>query len=503
MTRKTIILTVAVFILALLARIYWFEHKVGLHTDEAMTIVISQDNQYGFIKYYPENQVIKGKTLKQITFSADNSIKTIVKDLKKLRFHNNGDTPNTSFYFSLFRISQLNSDSSDLQNTLVRGFCLNLILFTLSFFFMFKLLNLLDFDKKYIPFILLIAYLNTGSISISIFMRYYAVQEMAFVMTAWAFLSILKAKDLKQIPTLIKLSTTGALSLLSGYFGIFYTGILGLILLIKKQNRLLIATGILVGIALTFLVYPTYLDFLTVKNNWLYETPLTENLLMSFNLLSLIVSTTILSNYLLYPIILVILGITLIKTRKINSDKNILTLIGINSILYVVFLIFAPAKILRYVEPLFPILSLIIPVIVLETKKNLRKILVISLSTIYIFCAIVPSLFESYDSEINQPQVSIKGGVIENTFQNTNCKPIQNSNVPIIISEKRGWNVLNVIPYLKDEQDVIFNLNDNLDIKYDKQILLVAEKSAIIPNNLKIKQTFSCQRFTGYELIKD
>lgn len=497
MTKKTIILTILVFILALLVRCYWFSQKQGFHTDEIFTVVVSKNNEYGFTKYFDTEKSYTGKELKELVFGFnDNSPKEILKSLKDLRYHNNGDTPNTPLYYSLFRIFQIGNNSNDIQTIFQRGFYLNLILFTLSFFFMFKLLNILNFDKKYIPFILALCYLNTGTISISIFARYYALQEMAFVLIAYIFVYIYKAEKINTFKNLLKICFSGALSLLSGYIGIIYSAFLGVILLINKRPIWFLLISFLTSIGLTFLIYPNYLDFIYAPRVGILDNSLLSNITNNLNL-AFFTSYQILLNYLFYSLILIIIGLTLVLNRKILKNNILWILIGVNAVCYLIFLLLAPQKVMRYTEPLFPVLILIIPAIILETQK-LKQALISIICVIFTISFVFPTKFESYDSMLNPPRAAILRGNIENLFVNTNCEPIQNSENPILVTETNGWNILNIIPYFKDEQKIKIDYTEEPKIYKGKSILLVTEKSLILPSKIKIEQEFSCQRVKGY-----
>ena len=161
----------------------------------------------------------------------------------------------------------------------------------------------------------------------------------------------------------------------------------------------------------------------------------------------------LLLNYLFYILIIAITGLTLILYRKILKDNILWVLIGVNIICYVIFLLLAPQKVMRYTESLFPVLALIIPAIILEAKK-LKPALISIVCLILVISFVIPSKFESYDSMLNPPRVSMLTGNIENIFSNTNCEPIKNSNSSLLITETNGWNILNIIPYLNDEQVV-------------------------------------------------
>ncbi len=497
MEKKTIILTLLVFILALIVRCYWFSQKQGFHTDEIFTVVVSKNNEYGFTQYFDIEKDYTGKELKDLVFGFnDNSSKEIFKDLKSLRFHNNGDTPNTPLYYSLFRTFQIGNNSNDVKTIFQRGFYLNLILFTLSFFFMFKLLNLLNFEKQYIPFILALCYLNTGTISISIFARYYALQEAAFVIMAYVFVSIYKAEKINTFKNCLRIVISGALTLLSGYYGIFYSAILGLILLVKKRPIWFLIISFLTSIGLTFLIYPNYLDFIYAPRAGILDNSLISNIIDYFNLFAF-ASFQILLNYLFYIVITIVVVTMLIAHRKFLKDNTLWVLVSVNVICYILFLLLAPQKVMRYTEPLFPVLVLIVPAIVLETKKfKLACISIISLILVISF--VIPTKFESYDSMLNPPRLAISRGNIENLFINTSCGSIKDSNIPLLITETNGWNILNVIPYLRDEQLVKIDYSEEPETLKGKSILLFTEKSLILPSDIKIEQEFSCQRFKGY-----
>lgn len=510
MNKKTIALTLLVFILAVCVRCYWFSQKTGFHADEGMAIGISHNNP-AFDGRLPE-KIYTAKELKTINFYNSNSdIKSIVKDIKALR-NGSSDKLSTNLYYSLFRAFQLNQDSQNIMQYIQRGFFLNLFIFTLSFFVMFKLLNLFDFDKNYIPFVLLVCFLNTGSISNTLFIKAYIIQEFAYILLSYVFVRNIKLLknngSILNFKNMIFLIFSISLSLFSGYFSLFYLLLLFIAYVIYaikqkayKNIGILLTTGF-VSLLFVYLIYPSFFEILFVDN----PTNSSNFSIFGYSLISL--AKTMLSlicKYLFYIPILFILAycIFYLTKNKIKPANNlVIVLVIINFLVAILSLYFGIYKILRYIVPTFAIISLILPFLIFELDEKRKNILVITTIIIYVLASIFPKTVESYDSAITVKKENKYFPNIENTFNSVQCIPIEKANVPIVLFTIEDWQMYNILPYMKDNQVVILNHYNQKIKPLNHFIVLLADYEILSPKNYDVIQRFNCQRFTGYEIKK-
>lgn len=509
MNKKCIALTLLVFIFAICVRCYWFSQKTSFHADEGFAIQISHNNKE-ISKTLPEKSYLAKDLKSKIFFTSNSAIHSVLKDVKELRY-GSFDKLNTTFYYSLFRTAQLNQDSQNLMQYIQRGFYLNLLIFSLSFFVMFKLLNLFDFNKNYIPFILLVCFLNTGSISNTLLIKSYILQEFAYILLAYVFaynIKLLKNNsNILNIKNVLLLPLGICISLFSGYFSLFYLAMLFIaytVYAIKKKSYknigIIFGFGI-ISLLITFLIYPSFFSIFSVDN------PTTSN---SYNYFGYSPITMIKDifyitcKYLFYIPVLFILAYSIfyiIKNKIRLTNSLILILVGINIFVAILSLYFGIYKVLRYVVPTFAIISLILPFLLFELNKKIRNILVSITIIIYIFSSIFAKTIESPDSAIISKENKYFPN-IENTFINTQCEPIKNAEVPILVLTKEDWQIYNILPYMKDNQIVILNHYNKKIKALDHFIVLIGDNEVASPKDYKLLSQFNCQRFEGYELKK-
>lgn len=509
MNKKCLVLTLLVFILAIFVRCYWFSQKTGFHADEGFAIEISH-NDKKTSEYLPEKTYFAKELKSMIFYSSNSDVKSVFKDLKELRNGSN-DTLSTPLYYSLFRISQINQDSQNIMQYIQRGFFLNLIIFSLSFFVMFKLLNLFDFDKKYIPFILLVCFLNTGSISNTLFIKAYILQELAYILLAYAFvynIKLLKNNiNIFNAKNIILTIFSACLALFSGYFSLFYLLALFIayvIYAIKLKAYKNIGKFAIIGFSsllLTCLIYPKFFLILSVDN----PTNTTTYSIYGYSLFSLAKDfISITCKYLFYVPILFILAYSVfyvVKNKIKITNPVLVTLVAINFIVAMLSLYFGIYKVLRYVVPTFAVLSLILPFLLFKLDEKRKSILIITTIIIYLFACFFPKTIESRDSAIvAKPNNYFPN--IENTFISTQCEPIKNSEVPIVIFTTEDWQIYNILPYMKDNQIVVLNHYNKKIKPFEHFIALIGDYEILSPKDYKLVSRFNCQRFTGYEVKK-
>ena len=510
MTKRTIILIFLVFFLALFARLYLMTIKQGLHSDETFIILNSKNNNIGYLDAFEENKLYSALELKKLAFSSSNDFKSILKSIKRLRTENQ-DALSPTLYPSLVRLSQLNTKDLDIPTTVNRALYLNLIIFILSFFVMIKILNIIDIDKNFIPLALLIAFFNTGSLSTFLFIKPYILQELAYLLLTYLFVIEIKKLAIEQNSqfsvkeSLISVFTL-CFAMLSGYFSAIYIFLLSLAYIfycikykqIKNIYKLLLYLLVALGLALLF--YPGFF-------NILYSNTPTDR--HSFTVISSIKNLiSILSTYLFYfPTTLIfafcIFNIFTIKNKPKNTILYIIVLFNI--VTAYCSLTLGLYNILRYIAPTLAMISLIIPYFISYIEKSIIKNLLVTLTVfIYIFGFIFATTYESYDNDLLSGDEKPFIPNIENTFTRTNCTPVENAEIPIIFFTHQAWPIDNVIPHLKDTQQIMINYtNENIKIKPPKHfIALVYFRKIESPKNYILINKFHCQRFEGFEVKK-
>ena len=169
-----------ILLLALFVRIFWAYQQDGIYWDEWHSVTFANKGLFAVgdnINYVD----IKGFDILKKLAIDDSSIKDCIDDI--VRLYKNTDDPFISnFYYTLLRLSFIGREVIDIKNIIVTGTILNSIFFIVSFIFLYKILKLIFEDKNdYIIFSLLIMSLSPISISFSMFLRAYQLQETFFV----------------------------------------------------------------------------------------------------------------------------------------------------------------------------------------------------------------------------------------------------------------------------------------------------------------------------------
>lgn len=373
--KKILIMSVIVFILGLVARIYTITLKEDLHQDESLSIILSNYSEYGWSKLPEENKVFTAKEIKQMMFWNNSSVKDMISDVGNLYLYTRDDS-HSNLYYSILRVTFTGVDNFDLKQTIYRGCLINLFAYCLSFFFMFKLLAIL-FKKSpaIIPFGLFVAFMNTGAISNVAYLKPYQLQELAFVILTYYFVNLLKGDKVN----ILKFSSSVAFSFLTGYYSIIYAGILALILFVKNFDRKYLLKIVGLSILITTIFYPGY--FLGLVSYRATET--VERFSASNFGYSLMGLPYLYFKYIFSLSLLIYLFYLVIKIFKkklfVDEDlKTVLKLFLIGLVWSIIIMFIAPFKVVRYILPMFPIMSLVIPYIVVHFEKKLLPIIIIS-----------------------------------------------------------------------------------------------------------------------------
>lgn len=369
-----------IFVFALLTRLYYIEKKKGLHMDEVMTVMISNYSPVWHETFYKNaagkpvsilGEENSGKAIKDMAFK--DSYDDALACIKKL-YLDNRDRPHTNLYYSCFRLCLVGTSTVDRGEIIKRGCALNVLFFIFSFFFFYKLARRL-FSKDYLVYLaLVVAFFNTGSISNTLFLRPYQLQETLLILFTYIFSKYFYGRK-----SSVSFVLVTALTLLSGYYAAIYVlmiyGILAFLNRKKKTELKNLFFTFLGAIGLARLLFRGFFHGFTcgraVEG---YQYFCDYKLFLQNLIFSVECFFDILGTYLFYPTvfcIILVLAYGVLKSSKIKLPL----IIFCTAFIWAAGNIFlAPFKELRYIMSCFPLLTLIIPYGVSVESFNFKKV---------------------------------------------------------------------------------------------------------------------------------
>jgi len=509
--KKLIIAFFAIFYLvALFTRIYWVNQKEGLYVDETLTVIISCYNDYAYLKNYELNKFQSGKEIKEMTLCDDATVKGAIKDIWHL-YKDNRDHPHTNFYYSFFRLAVIGLQTGDIKPIIIRGAILNLFFWTVSFIFFFLLIKLIFKDD----FISLVAtfctFMSTATISNSLFLRPYQLQETIFIIFAYAIFKIIDKTKIIQsenksfininFKILIPISIITALTLLTGYYAIIYILIFGLFICwynkidnnfdkqsIKREiifYSIVLLLGFLVAQSLYTRYYTGYLigraigtlEIVAGNLEGVSGGNVFYNLYISF----LAPFKILFKHYFNIYVCGALAALLLYCLFTVKEKSKILKTITVKNIgLFVIALAFifiimfvAPYKILRYIMPVIPFLIILFIVLLQLIKKNNYKIF-------FAILMLIAFTFSAFNEEN-----------IEYLMKNKSAefKFINEPNLPVlIINVDEHWRYVDMVPYFADDQKYIFaeSIESGINLLKDyAEFTVVIEEDLVSENRAK------------------
>ena len=456
MSRYTLVLLM-LFLTISGIRFYWLNQKQTFHIDEMYGISIVTQNEYGLWsgKDFEKGRLYTGKEIKDAIFFDDASIKDTVRDLLHLWVYNK-DTAYNNLFIYLSRIWFTGFKSSDFKTTFIRAGLLNFIFFCIAFYFFYLLISELTDNKLTKVLLITFAFLNPTTIGLSVFMRSYALQETVLILFTYLFVFYYKnIKSDREITTktnFIRTSIVCAVLFSTDYFSVLYLGILGLVLLylsIRKKEynlSLFLLCTVFTGLLLTKCFYLNYGTgffagrgaeaFSEIGNSALKNftyTILKLNDFVSENMFNLIVM-----------IIFAAAGRFLCIRNKTENATH--TVIFACSLLFCFLVLYiSPLKALRYVAPVFPLLSFSL---IIDTNKKGLRYAVYALQ----LCVVLLTLKNVFPSQQNFTKIRHLNDADEAVL---NAEFLKDEENPIVISHDCVYP--SVLPYLKDNQSVYFS----------------------------------------------
>lgn len=210
-----------VFLLALGVRLYWVSQKTGFHGDELTSLSIVWDGVDGQGNLmHDAHRVYTSDELRHFFTDETGGWNGLKQDLNAL-WHDNQDVPHASLYYMLLRCALTAVTQPSPEAVIWWGCALNLLFFTVSFFTAARLLCERSGRRMWPVFALALAYLNSIAVSNALFLREYALAEMAVVVLAYCVLHLYDrigdGRPLFRPLTLLGTVGAVALALSSGY----------------------------------------------------------------------------------------------------------------------------------------------------------------------------------------------------------------------------------------------------------------------------------------------
>lgn len=449
-------------LLALLAvligvRLFYITQKKSMHVDEGLSISICNRNEYGFWgKNYELGTEYSGKELKEISLWDNPTVKDSLLDVYYMHQYNR-DTPHTNFYYSLLRLWFTGVKTSDLHAIFLRAGILNIFCFLISFFFMALLIRRFTKNCLLIFLCLLAAFINPASLSLTIFIRPYELQQTFIIILTYYVASIFSAfseeandeKICTRKNFFIGIFTL-ALTMLSAYFNMLIIALWGILIIavsIRKKDFNLFIFFVSMFIFALLLAKILYFDFgdISYRGEEAKSNLGTSNILpnfkaMIFGIFAMLKKNLFFAVYCVTAVAATIYGFIFnLKKRNFASSA----VLAVSFLSFFVILYFAPIdmKNFRYVAPLFPLYALCF--ICVSDRKVINEI-VGAFSSALLILALIP--FGGKKSVVDH----IDDSVI------ANYKEIQETKLPVFIHGESTWKFSSLIPYLSDENKIIF-----------------------------------------------
>ncbi|MEI0550836.1 hypothetical protein R4K89_11070 [Brachyspira intermedia] len=409
---------IIIMLLCIFVRLFWAYQQEGLYGDEFYSLtfsnkaILAQQSIFKNISGY--------EMLKDITID-NSSIKDCFDDIKKL-YINTNDPFISNLYYTLLRLAFIGREAVNIKNIIMTGTILNCIFFIISFIFLYKILKLI-FENKYdyILFSLLIMSLSPISISFSMFLRAYQMQETFFVVITYLVINTIY-NNKYSIKNLIATTIIAGIGYLTLYSSMLFVLILSAMLfinymehfkninkikilspLIKIENYKIIiyyAVSFISALFVSRLLYNSFFSSLFNANSRASTSlSFSDNLFnyindLSFNGLLPLLSS-IITIYLFY----------LIKNTKnlfisIEKDKfKLLVFIILLGLIYAILGDYtSPYKLERYSAPSYILILFIFPLLFSIIDNNKVKYCIfIFISVVYIYNVITPKNFSYFE----------------------------------------------------------------------------------------------------------
>ena len=446
-----------IFVVLLGIRIYYISQKKSMYVDEPLSISISNRNEYGFwSKNYELYHEYTAKELKDISLWDNASVKDALSDVYHMH-QVNRDAPHSNFYYSLFRLWFTGVKTSNLNYIYWRGCLLNVVFFAISFFFMALLIRRFTDHWDILSLGLLIAFINPVSLSLTVFMRPYELQQTFVIILTYFVTCCIQAKQagetIETKKTLAVGSVTLALTMLAAYINLILIGFYGLFIIIyciRKKDYRLLGFFIMMFIASLIVAKLLYFDFGNLgyreqdATNNLQSSVFPANIVAMKNAILELVFTNVFFGLFCQLTVIAIICTAIAKEAKTHISPILPAIAVINLIAFFVIMYLVPIdmKFLRYVAPLFPIFAL--GYISMGNLGIPRFVLPATAVTLLILSLIQFNGKRSIVEHLDDAYISVR------------FKDLKDTNAPIFIRGEMTWKHAYLIPFLNDDSKIIF-----------------------------------------------
>ena len=433
--KPRILYIIFIMLLAIFVRLFWAYQQEGLYWDEfhSLTYLNKCKKAEYCISYNEFKDILGYEILKKVTIDNSN-VKDCFDDIKRL-YINTNDPFISNLYYSLLRLTFIGREVINIKNIIMTGTILNCIFFIISFIFLYKILKLI-FENKYdyILFSLLIMSLSPISISFSMFLRAYQMQETFFVVITYLVVNTIY-NNKYSIKNLITTTIIAGIGYISLYSSMLFVLILSAMLFInyiehfKNINKIKILSPlikiesykIIIYYAISFilalfvsrLLYSSFFSSLFNANN-----RASTSLRFSGQLFNYINDLSFNGLLPLSLIIVIIYLFYLIKNTKnlfISIEKDKFKLLVFIIILGIVYAILgdltSPFKLERYSATSYVLILFIFPLIFsIINNHKIKYVLFILISIIYIYNVTNSERF-SYFEKIDKDRYVLKENI--------------------------------------------------------------------------------------------
>lgn len=347
----------------LMLREFWLLLRNGIHVDESLSFMLSAYKDIGM--YSIPSGDMTGSRLRELMWFSDSSLSGWLGDIIRL-WHDNRDTPHSNLYYSLLRTWFFYGGGKSRYFTIFWAGQLNIILSSISMLCIWRIAKGLTKSSTIALVTMAIAFISTGSISNTVFLRPYQLQETAFC-TYFLMMYFYIVENKKSLIFMAAFGLVTALTALTGYFSLILLAMTSLVLIAVYINRFLsegeynlkiIGLYIAVTLFFLFLIYPPYLFVFGSRQS---EAISKANDAL-VNIKESIKSLRMLGDYYFLPLLACLASILVslflyIKNRS-NKYLFISSVLSCSLAWYLVVMFFAPYKVSRYILPIIPALSI-------------------------------------------------------------------------------------------------------------------------------------------------
>lgn len=465
MSTKKIILLLLVLLFAVFVRLYWGMFGGNIVGDEPFSYSVStpsnlNDSGEVFKKKWnyfrlQANKVYKGRFLKEIFFKPYPGM--LGKDLAMM-YNSVKDDGHSNFYYSLFRIYNSGLDEFNPSFMKVFGILFNVFLMLFAFWVMFKLLRFILKEDKHIPLAMLIAFVNAGAISCTMFVREYQLQSIFFILATYIFTriyySIENKEELYNAWNLFLCTLGLTFFVLSAYYSEVYIAILGGCLLYKawkeKRNDWIIAliTVFIGHLILAKLLYWGFFNFIGTTD-FPQDTPFNLERVWKrflknngFMYKSLFYCPT-----LVFAIVAIALNFKKFKNFKETKYNFLLLPAALAAFWSYVIIFIGHLDYMRYVMAGYPIMAMAVIWLIVNLDSKIWSFLFGLLYVVY-----------SLPLTLHFIPKPIASFVYFAHFNFAHMRPLLESDLPIYLKNDKNFPIYatsEVILYTKDDADVI------------------------------------------------